>query len=83
MNVLTFVYAEFHGVSIPSSLSFSKERLTGPLDGLTIANVCAMLIWDDGPATGKVVIEGLEAVDDTVNIGNNNRKYWVILVKPE
>ena len=85
-NVLTFVYAEFHAVSIPSSLSFSEERLTQPLDGLTIdTNICTMLIWDDGPTTGKVVVEGEGSlrVDDTVNTGNNSKKYWIILVKPE
>jgi hypothetical protein len=41
------------------------------------------LIWDDGPSVGKIVVEGSLGVDDTVNIGNNDRKYWIILVRPE
>jgi hypothetical protein len=83
VHVLTFVYAEFHDVSIPSSLPFSEERLTGPLEGLNIINACAMLIWDDGHAAGKVVVEGNRGADEVIDIGNNDKKYWIILVKPE
>ena len=77
------VYAGFHGVSIPSSPSFSGERLTGPFDGLNISNVCAILIWDDSYIAGKIIVASSLGVDDTVNTGNNNRKYWIILIKPE
>ncbi len=82
MIVLTYIYAESNDVSIPPSLYFSPERLTGPLDALNIdtKKVCAILIFDDGPASGKVVVEGF---DDTVNTGNNDGKYWIILIKPE
>jgi hypothetical protein len=81
--VLTSVYAESHGISITSSLSFSGPQLTGPLDGKTVTNICTMLIWDDGPAAGKIVIEGSLDIEDIVNIEKNNKSYWIIVVKPE
>ena len=59
--MLTFIYTKFYNVLIPLTLSFSKERFTRPLDALTIANICAMLISGlCGPVAGKVVVEGLE-----------------------
>jgi hypothetical protein len=42
-----------------------------------------MLIWDDGPAAEKIVIEGSLDIEDIVNIGKNNKSYWIIVVKPE
>ena len=82
--LLTFVYAVSYNVSIPSSLVFSQECLTGPLDGQTIdTKICAILICDDGPAAGKVAIEGGSGFDDTVDTGQNNQTYWIMLVKPE
>jgi hypothetical protein len=81
--MLTSVYAGAHGVSIPSSLAFSEECLTRPLDGQTIENICAVLIRDDGPVAGKVVVESSLGVDDNVNTGKNDKKYWIILVTPE
>jgi hypothetical protein len=80
--VLTYIYAESNGVSISSSLSFSRERLTGPLEGLNIdtKKVCAILILDDGPGSGMVVVEGFE---NSVNTGNNDGKYWIRILKPE
>jgi hypothetical protein len=81
--MLTYIYAESNGVSIPSSLSFSTERLTRPLDGLNITNICAILIFDDSPVAGKVVVEERPGVNDTVDIGNNDKKYWIMLAKPE
>lgn len=62
---------------------FSGPQLTGPLDGKTATSICAMLIWDDGPAAGKIVIEGSLDIEDIVNIGKNNKSYWIIVVKPE
>jgi hypothetical protein len=74
--VLISVYAVSYNVSIPSSLAFSQECLTGPLDGQTIdTKICAILICDDGPVAGKVAIEGNSGFDDTVNTGNNDKKH--------
>jgi hypothetical protein len=82
--LISGVYAASYNVSIPSSLAVSQECLTGPSDAKTIdIKICAILILDDDSAAGKVVVEGTSGVDDTVDTGNDDKRYWIILVKPE
>jgi len=74
--VLISVFAVSCNVSIPSSLAFSQECLTGPSNGQTIdTKICATLICDDGPVAVKVAIEGKSGFDGTINIVNNDKKY--------
>lgn len=76
--------AASYNVSIPSSLAVSQECLTRPSDAIKIdTEICAILILDDDSVAGKVVIEGISGADDIINIGNNDKRYWIMLVKPE
>jgi hypothetical protein len=80
--VLTFVYA--HG-PISETLAISEQYLTEPSHVWTAdTTVRAILIWDDSPEAGGVVVENSGGeVDDNLNIGKYDWKYWIIVVKPK